>query len=236
MLYSVKVTKGEDLTSFSTMPTPTTRAITSALPPALQEQLQAAIAVLRNGGVVAVPTDTLYGLAADFTSASAVRRVIEIKGRPEEMGMPLLLSDAADLSLVAIDLPKAAWTLAHRFWPGALTLVVPRSPAVSDLVTGGRDTVAVRVPNHPVPIAIARGLGRPITGTSANRSGQPPCQISGDVRLHLGNAVDMILEGGDTPQGIQSTIVDLTGPVPRVLRQGAVSLADIHSVCPDVVE
>lgn len=222
------------MASFSARGTSGTDALPLPIPPALQEQIQAAVAVLRNGGVVAVPTDTLYGLAADFTSASAVRRVIDIKGRPEEMGMPLLLSQAADLSLVTRDLPKAAWSLAQRFWPGALTLVVPRSPAVSDLVTGGRDTVAVRVPNHLVPIALARGLGRPITGTSANRTGQPPCQTAQAVRLQLGNAVDMILEGGDTPQGIQSTIVDLTGPVPRVLRHGAVSLADIQSVCPEL--
>ena len=220
--------------SSKTMRSPSTRAITPALPTALHEQLQAAVALLKNGGVVAVPTDTLYGLAADFTNVSAVRRVIEIKGRPEEMGIPLLLSNASDLSLVARDIPQAAWALARRFWPGALTLVVPRSPIVSDLVTGGRDTVAVRVPNHPVPIALARGLGRPITGTSANRTGQPPCQTAQEVRLQLGNALDMILEGGDTPQGIQSTIVDLTGPVPRVLRQGAVSFASIHSVCPEL--
>jgi len=126
--------------------------------------------------------------------------------------------------------------LARRFWPGALTLVVPRSPAVSDLITGGRDNVAVRVPNHPVPIALARGLGRPITGTSANRSGHPPSQTSDEVRCQLGNAVDMILEGGDIPHGIQSTIVDVTGQVPRVLRQGAVSISAIYSVCPGVVE
>ncbi len=126
--------------------------------------------------------------------------------------------------------------MASRFWPGAFTLVVPRSTTVSDLITGGRDTVAVRVPNHPVPIALARGLGRPITGTSANRSGQPPCQTSDEVRHQLGNAVDMILESGDIPQGIQSTIVDVTGPLPRVLRQGAVSIAAIRSVCPGVVE
>ena len=224
------------MASFSARGTSETTALPLHIPTALLELLQAAGAVLKDGGVVAVPTDTLYGLAADFSSTSALRRVIEIKGRPEEMGMPLLLADAAGLSLVAKDVPPAAWALAHRFWPGALTLVVPRSPAVSDLVTGGRDTVAVRVPNHLVPLALARELGRPITGTSANRTGQPPALTAEEARLQLGTAVDLVLQGGNTPQGVQSTIVDLTGPVPRVLRQGAISLAALHAVCPEIVQ
>ena len=236
MLYSVKVKKERHMPSFGAKTTPETNASRLPLPQALLTQVQRGISLLKSGGVVAIPTDTLYGLAADFSCISAIQRLIRIKGRPDQMGFPLLLSEPADLSLVARDIPRVAWDLAHQFWPGALTLVIPRSPAVPDLVTGGRDTVAVRVPNHPVPIAIARGLGRPITGTSANRSGLPPALTAQDVRRQLGNAVDMILKGGDPPQGVQSTIVDVTGPVPRVLRQGAVSLADIQSVCHVVVE
>lgn len=202
----------------------------NGLPSSVAEQVQAAVALLKNGGVVAFPTDTLYGLGADFSSAKAVQRVLDIKGRAWDMGLPLLLADADDLAVVAAAIPDAVLALARRFWPGALTLVVPRSSAVPDLVTGGRDTVAVRVPDHPVPLALARGLGRPITGTSANLAGQPPSLTAGDVRSGLGESVDLIIDDGPSPLGKQSTIVDATGPLLKLLRPGAISLSDIRSV------
>lgn len=222
--------------TFGPQSTPGTGTSPQPLRPELEQQIQSALALLQEGGVVAIPTDTLYGLAADAFSVSAVQRVINIKGRSEMMGLPIFISSSADLSLVARDLPQVAWALAHRFWPGGLTLVVPRSGAVHDLVTGGRDTVAVRVPNHPVPLALARRLGRPITGTSANRSGQPPAHTPEEVRRQLPAAAAMILEGGDAPIGIQSTMVDLTGSAPRLLRPGAVPIAAIKAVCPALVE
>lgn len=202
----------------------------NGLSSSLAEQVQAAVALLKNGGVVAYPTDTLYGLGADFSSQKAVQRVLDIKGRASEMGLPLLLADADDLALVAAAIPDAVLVLARLFWPGALTLVVPRSSVVLDLVTGGRDTVAVRVPDHPVPLALARGLGRPITGTSANLAGQPPALTAEDVRSVLGESVDMIIDGGPALLGTQSTIVDATGPLLKLVRPGAISLSDIRSV------
>ena len=132
-----------------------------------------AVEVLRNGGVAAIPTDTVYGLAAHGLDAAAVGRVFEVKGRPVGMALPLLLADTRDLPLCCVDVPDSALSLAAAFWPGSLTLVLRRSDAVPDIVAAGGATVAVRVPDHPVPREIARHLGSPITGTSANLSGAP---------------------------------------------------------------
>lgn len=236
VVYSVKVERGRDMLSFGARETGGTPTAPPSLPPALKEQVQAGVTLLRGGGVVAFPTDTLYGLGADFSCLSAVQRVLSIKGRSEQMGLPLLLSGADDLSVVARDVPEAVWLLVRRFWPGALTLVVPRSAIVSDLVAGGRDSVAVRVPDHPVARALARGLGRPITGTSANRTGQPPAASAEEARRQLGASVDLVIEGGAAPLGLQSTIVDVTGPVLKLLRPGAISLFAIQSVYPGIVE
>ncbi len=212
----------------------------SAAPPSfspeLEEQVQSGIALLKDGGVVAFPTDTLYGLGADYSHLSAVRRILIIKGRSEQMGLPLLLSGTDELSQVALDIPEAVWSLARRFWPGPLTLVVPRSANVLDLVTGGRDSVAVRVPDHPVARALARGLGRPIIGTSANRTGDNPAISADEARRRLGASVDLVIEGGPAPLGLQSTIVDVTGPEIKLIRPGAISLFAIQSVYPGLVQ
>ena len=199
-------------------------------PTQLQEQQRAAIKALRCGGVVAFPTDTLYGLGADYASPSAVQRVIDIKGRSSAAGLPLLLSGVGQLPLVTGDIPKTVWPLMERFWPGPLTLIVSRSAHVSDLVTGDRSTVAVRVPDHPVPRALAQGLGRPITGTSANLTGQPPATSAEEVRSQLGESVDLIIDGGESPLGLPSTILDVTGLVLNIIRVGAVSLSEIQQL------
>ena len=138
-----------------------------------------AVSVLRRGGVVAVPTDTLYGLAVSALDVAAVERLFRIKGRPESRAMPLLLADAADIDRYAAEVPQVAWALAEAFFPGALTLVLRRGDVVPEAVTGGLDTVAVRVPDHPVPRTIVRELGAPITGTSANRTGSSAPNDSG---------------------------------------------------------
>lgn len=230
MIYSVKLELGRVMVSFGATEELQIATAWNGLTSSLAEQAQAAVTLLKNGGVVAYPTDTLYGLGADFSSPRAIQRVLDIKGRALEMGLPLLLANADDLALVAAAIPDAVLTLARRFWPGALTLVVPRSSAVPDIVTGGRDTVAVRVPDHPVPVALARGLGRPITGTSANLAGQPSALTAEDVRSGLGESVDLIIDGGPVHLGTQSTIIDATGPLLKLVRLGAISLSDIRSV------
>ena len=196
---------------------------------AMHEQIKAAVDVLANGGVAAIPTDTLYGLAASAFDKSAVLKIYELKGRPEGMALPLLLSDAEDVHKCAEDVPVAAWTLMDRFWPGALTLVVSKSASVPDAVTAGLDTVALRVPDHPVPRAIAKTLGAPITGTSANVSGKPGLTNAAGVGGEFGDAIDFVLDGGEAPGGVASTIVDVSGGELKVLREGAVSRDEIEA-------
>ncbi len=202
---------------------------------AMKSDIESAVAILRNGGVSAVPTDTLYGLAASAFNVAAVQRVFEIKGRPRDMAMPLLLAGPDDLSLCAVEVPEYAWGLIDRFWPGALTLVLKRSEIVPDVVTAGRETVALRVPDHPVPRAIARELGDPITGTSANRNGKIGIATAEDVRREFGDEIGLVVES-DTPLvGVASTVLDLTSSVPTILRAGAVDIEAIRAVCPQVM-
>ena len=188
----------------------------------LQEQVDRAIEVLRVGGVVAYPTDTVYGLGANAFDEAAVARVYEIKGRPRQQPIPILVADMAGMEMVAREVPEIARRLAERFLPGGLTLVLLKAPRVSPLVSGGGDTVAVRIPDHPVPLALIRGLGAPITGTSANPSSQPSPTTAEGVRRFLGDKVDLIIDGGRCPGGVASTVVDATGTSPRLVREGAI--------------
>ncbi len=197
----------------------------------LQEQVRAAVRVLRSGGVVAIPTDTLYGLAACALDEQAVRRIFRLKGRPEGMALPLLVAYAGDLDRYSMDVPEIARALAERFWPGALTLVLRKASIIPDVVTGGKPTVGLRVPDHWVPRAIVRELGAPITGTSANLSGMPGLTTAQAVREQLGGQVDLVVDGGEAPGGVPSTVLDVTASPPRVLRQGAVPAAEIAAVC-----
>ncbi len=192
------------------------------------KDIAAAVETLRAGGLVAYPTDTLYGLGADALNEAAVERVFEAKGRPQGMPLPLLIADAAQLAAVAESVPGVALRLAEAFWPGGLTLVLPVSSAVPPLVTARGWKVAVRLPDHPVPRALAEGLGRPITGTSANRSGGPEPRTADGVREALGDAVDVVLDAGPSPAGRSSTVLDVTTEQPRILRLGAVSQEEIE--------
>ncbi len=190
----------------------------------LRRELQRAMAYLQGGGVVAFPTDTFYGLGADVYSEEAVSRVFRIKGKGTGGPLPVLLSDVSGLSEVAVSVPVVAWQLAERFWPGALTLVLERAETIPAIVSGGRSTVGVRVPDSPLARALVRELGRPITGTSANPTGLPPATSAAEVRSQLGDAVDYVLDGGTCPGGQPSTVLDLTGTRPRILRAGKLPL------------
>ncbi len=188
-----------------------------------EQQVQEAIRVLRDGGIVAYPTDTVYGLGANGLDATAVRRVFTAKRRPLTMAVPLLVADMDMLRSCAISVTEPARLLAERFLPGPLTLVLSKAPIVPDVVTAGSPTVALRIPDHPVPRALAAGIGAPLVGTSANRSGLPSQVTAEEVRAELGDEVDMVIEG-TCRGGVESTIVDCTGAAPRVLRVGAISL------------
>ena len=198
----------------------------------LSVAIEVAVGFLRGGGVVACPTDTLYGLGADVFCNEAVERVYAIKGRSREAPLPLLIGSVEDLEQVAMSVPDLAWRLIKRFWPGPLTLVLIKSPEVPYLVTAGRESVAVRMPDHDVPLSLVRGLGRPITGTSANPTGGPDPITANDVRRMLGEKVDYILDGGPATAGSPSTIVDLTGIRPRVVREGPISCQSLRSAYP----
>jgi L-threonylcarbamoyladenylate synthase len=198
-------------------------------PLTLRREMNEAIGVLKAGGVVALPTDTLYGLGADATSALAVGKVFEIKGRSKEMSLPLLLGDVEDLDRVADHIPKLAWDLAERFWPGPLTLILKKSAGVNSILTGGKPSIAVRMPDHLVPLTLIRELGRPITGTSANPSGGQDPITAGDVKRLLGEKVDYILDCGPATVGMPSTILDLTESRPRLVRLGAIDYETLRS-------
>ena len=181
-----------------------------------------AIRTLRNGGVVALPTDTVYGLAADLASPAAIERLFAAKGRPADRAVVLLLADAAQADAIA-SWPASAAGLANAFWPGGLTIVVPQRAGAElpEGLTGGRSTIGLRLPDHPAPRALAAGLG-PLPVTSANLSGRPPAADAGEILDQLGDAIDLILDGGPARGGPPSTVVDCSGDVVRILRSGAI--------------
>jgi len=201
---------------------------------AIQQQVEQAITILKRGGIVACPTDTVYGVGAAINIEQAVERVYQIKGRPHSRALPILLAEKYQLAEVAKVVPPLARRLADRFFPGALTIVLFKSDSVSDIVTGGLKTIAVRIADHPIPVAIVRGLGTPIVGTSANLSGSPSALTAEEVRAQLGEQVDMIIDGGRCPGGRESTIIDLTGERPLILRKGPISLEELREVCPSL--
>ena len=195
-----------------------------------QHDLEAAVHCLEAGGVVAVPTDTLYGLAADAFNTEAIEKVFAIKERPEGMALPVLLSGVGQLASVTSCVPDAVATLAEAYWPGPLTLILERSDALPPRLTAAGTTVAVRVPAHPVPRELARLLGRPITGTSANISGAPDPRTLDELREQLGGRVDCLIEAGPSPAGTASTILDLSGDEPGLVREGAIPFAEIAAL------
>jgi L-threonylcarbamoyladenylate synthase len=198
------------------------------LSPRLKQPVAEAVAIFKSGGVVAFPTDTVYSLGCDYRNREAVFRIYEVKGRPSRKALPILLGGIGQIDGVALDFPDVAWKLAAKFWPGALTLVLKKRPSVPDFITAGSDTVAVRVPAHPVALALVKGLGAPIVGTSANLSGQPSALNAEEVRASLGNRVDMVVDGGRVPGGKESTIIDVSGEKPVILREGAISRAELE--------
>ena len=199
----------------------------------LPAHIEAVAEHLRRGGVAAIPTDTIYGLAANPLDEGAVERVFRLKRRPTGMALPLLIADAADLDRWARDVPDEARRLAERFWPGALTLVLRKATDIPHVATGGLDTVALRAPAHDAPRALARLLGCPVTGTSANRSGRPGLIDADDVRREFEGECCLVLDGR-CDGGVASTLVDLTGAEPRILREGAVSRDELSEVCASI--
>lgn len=185
--------------------------------------------ILKKGGLVAVPTETVYGLAVIGTDAGAVAEIYRVKGRPPEKPISLLVG-GTDAFRLCEDVPESAYMLAEKFWPGPLTIVLKRTSLVPDIVAAGGPTVGLRCPRHPVTLGIIRAAGAPLAAPSANLSGEASPKNAADVMDVLGGRIDAVVDGGQCDLGIESTIVDLTGPVPRLLRQGGLSADDIKDV------
>ena len=192
----------------------------------LQREIEKGVKILQMGGVIAFPTDTVYGLGADAFNSTAVEKIYEIKNRPKHRQLPLLIADVERLTTLADPIPEIAWFLARRFWPGGLTLVLPKTDSVPAYLAPG-PTIAVRVPDHPVCLALIQRLGNPIIGTSANISDQPAALTAEEVGQQLGGKIDFIINGGKCPGGKESTVVDVTRESPIILRQGIIPSDEI---------
>ena len=201
----------------------------------VQHQVNEGIRVLRHGGIVAYPTDTVYGLGASMSIPRAVERVFAAKQRPQGMALPLLVADASQIAKLAGRVPPIARQLIDSFMPGALTLVLPASRAVPPVITAGGTTVAVRIPDHAIPIALIEGIGAPLVGTSANLSGRPSPLTAAEVRWQFGDEIDAVIDDGEPCRGTESTIVDVTGETPVILREGAISVEALRQVCGTVL-
>jgi L-threonylcarbamoyladenylate synthase len=202
----------------------------SELSSKIQQQIEKGVSILRRGGIVAYPTDTVYGLGAGIGFPQAIRHIYSAKERPRHMPLPLLLADVSQIIEFAESVPPLAWLLIRSFLPGALTLVLPASAAIPDIITGGGTTVAIRIPAHPVPIALVKALDSPIVGTSANLSGRPSAVTADEVCSQLGSRVDFVIDGGECPGGKESTVVDVTGEELTILREGAILREELERV------
>lgn len=200
---------------------------TIIVPAESPDALQRALDILKNGGLVAFPTDTVYGVGALAFDGRAVESIYTAKDRPAEKAIPVLIADESDLEKVGVDIPAIAHRLATRFWPGPLTVLVPKKPTLPASVSA-TDTVGVRIPDHTVTRALLRAAG-PMAVTSANISGQPSPSTAEDVFAQLNGRIPLIIDGGKTPGGTPSTLVDCTGENIRILREGPLSLEELLS-------
>ena len=194
-------------------------------------ELEGAAELIKNGELAAFPTETVYGLGADALNETAVRKIFEAKGRPADNPLIVHVADDSHLALIAKDIPAVAKELMARFWPGALTLVLPKRPEVSSFVTAGLETVAVRLPSHPIAIELIRLAGTPIAAPSANRSGRPSATTWQAVADDLDGLIAGIVKGEPTSFGLESTVLDATCDPPRVLRPGGVTFEQLKEVC-----
>lgn len=191
-------------------------------------ELERAVAILRRGGLVAIPTETVYGLAANALDEAAIRRIFRAKGRPLTSPLIVHVADLEAARQLTAEWHPLATTLAARFWPGPLTIILPKAPAVPALVTAGLPSVALRIPAHPLTLRLLRSVAIPLAAPSANRFSEISPTTAEHVKRGLGARVDLILDGGPCTVGIESTVVSLTGPYPLVLRPGMITADDLR--------
>jgi L-threonylcarbamoyladenylate synthase len=197
-----------------------------------EEKLAEAVRVLREGGVVAFPTETFYGLGADARNEAAVEKIFRIKGRNFRNPLSVIVANDREVIPLVEEIPAAAKILMQTFWPGPLTLIFRAAPSVSSRLTGGTGKIGIRVSSHPIARFLAAGLAGPLTATSANPSGGPECSSADAVIRTLGDLPDAVIDGGATPGGAGSTILDVTGFPPRILREGAIPRSLILNALP----
>ena len=195
---------------------------------AIDDKIFSAAKILREGGLLAIPTETVYGLGANALDAEAVRRIFEAKGRPQDNPLIIHVTGQQWLARYCEDVPPLAYVLARKFWPGPLTMILKRKPVIPDQTTAGLDTVGVRCPNHPVTLAIIREAGVPIAAPSANTSGRPSCTTAQDVLEDMDGKIAGVVDGGPCAVGVESTILDLTCDPPRLLRPGGLPLEELE--------
>ncbi len=196
-----------------------------------EDSVKKAGEILRCGGIVAFPTDTVYGLGAVYTDVSAVMKIFEAKGRDEGKPLSILISDISQVDELAREIPENAKKLMRAFWPGALTVIVKKSESVPACVTAGGDTVGIRMPSSETAREIIECAGSPLAAPSANISGKRSAASGDDVREDLFGRIDMIIDGGRCDIGVSSTVVDLTEGKIRILREGTISRQEISKVC-----
>ena len=201
----------------------------------IDDKIAAAAKLLREGSLVAIPTETVYGLGANGLDGDAVRRIFEAKGRPNDNPLILHVTGPQWLPRYCSEVPPLAYVLARKFWPGPLTMILKRKSVVPDETTAGLDTVAMRCPNHPVTLAIIREAGVPIAAPSANTSGRPSCTSAQDVLEDMNGKIDGVVDGGPCTVGVESTILDLTCDPPRLLRPGGLPLEDLERLIGRIV-
>ena len=198
------------------------------------KDIQQAARIVASGGLLGIPTETVYGLGANGLDPAAVGRIFTAKGRPQDNPLILHIPDASWLERYCCGVPETAYVLAERFWPGPLTMILPRREIVPDAVTCGLDTVGIRCPNHPVTLAIIRAAGVPVAAPSGNLSGRPSPTRAAHMLEDMDGRIDAIVDGGPCGVGVESTIIDLTAPVPRLLRPGGLPLEALREVLGDV--
>ena len=199
------------------------------------ENIEAAAEIIRRGGLLGIPTETVYGLGADALNADACRRIYEAKGRPQDNPLIIHVPDSSWLEQYCENVPESAYRLAEAFWPGPLTMILPKKEIVPYRTTGGLDTVGVRCPKHSVTLAVIRAAGVPIAAPSGNTSGRPSPTTAADMIEDMDGRIDGIFDGGACSVGVESTIIDLTCRPPRLLRAGGLPLEELQRVLGTVI-
>ncbi len=195
-----------------------------------KDKIMKAAQILKMGGLVAFPTDTVYGLGADATNSTAVEKIYKVKKRPLTKALPILIGGKNDLTKYIFGVSKKTKKIVNKFWPGPLTIILKKKKIISNVVTAGKNSVGIRVPENSVALALIRALGRPLATTSANISDKPSPATASVAKKYLNNKIDLILDGGKTKLGVESTVLDCTTSPPTLLRPGPIPPEEIKKI------